>query len=675
MKIKDKIYYFFVDRKPEIKREYEGYISRNLGVHHKHRLRSWVYLFGLHLVYFGKKGGGAQPRYGNNLNYPEMGIEPRMPVEELVAELETYDVISFDIFDTLVLRGISDPRNLFVLIGNRLKVTGFKVLRVNAEADARNNHPEINGEITIEDIYELLERRCGISRERGIQTELEAELDICFANPYMLETARRLQEKGKRIIATSNMYWDSGAIRKILDACGFTFINEIFVSCEFKCSKYKGALQEKVWDVIGRENTVIHVGDNYTVDFVGSRMAGWKAFYYKNVNEIGRPYRPAGMSDLGGSVYSGLVNAKFHHGLLEQRPYFELGYAYGGPLVAGFCHWINEYAENHHIDKLLFTGRDMYCVHRIYNKFYAKYDNDYIAISRFAAQRFAYRGFSEYFIDSHIKARAGIEKLSIREALEELDINCLYPFLKDFGLEESQLLDPSVFPELKQCMEEHKGELLNEFEGEKKAAIQYYSQFVEKNQRIAVIDLGWQGTNALCLKYLLENETDYGVELFSLLVCLTGRRTFADHCYSGKVVEAYCASPRHNRQMLYHFSQPSSIGRFICELIFSSPEDSLRQFTFDKQGKVKLLYNGNEKRKEGVFSEIFAGIFEFMTDYMNLGFTGEEIAFSGFEALLPLNKLFYNLPYCLEILSGNPVNPWIGITKSEAALDIEKIVR
>lgn len=675
MRLKDMIYNFFVDRNPEIKREYENYISRNLSRHHKHRLRSWVYLCGLHLVYWGIKSGGAKAGYENNLIYPEIGIEPRLSVDELVTELSSYDVVSFDVFDTLVLRAISDPKNLFVLIGNRLQVTGFKVLRINAEADARKKHPEINGEISIEDIYELLEKRCGIPPKKGIQTELNAELSFCFANPYMLEVAKKLQAKGKRIIATSNMYWDSGTIKKILDSCGYNFIQEIYVSCEYKCSKYKGELQKKVWDRIGHKNKVIHVGDNYTVDFVGSRLAGWKAFYYKNVNEIGKPYRPAGMSDFGGSVYSGLVNAKFHHGLLEQRPYFELGYAYGGPLVAGFCHWINEYAENHHIDKLLFTGRDMYCVHQVYNKFYAKYPNDYISISRFAAQRFAYKGFSEYFIDSHIKARAGIEKLSIREALEELDINSLYPFLADYGLEESQLLERSVYPELKQCMEDHKEDLLNEFQMEKEAAIQYYSQFVEKKQRIAVIDLGWQGTNALCLKYLLEHDTDYGVELFSLLICLTGRRTFADHCYSGKVVEAYCASPQHNRQMLHHFTQPSSIGRFICELIFSSPEDSLRQFTFNKQGNVKLLYNRNEKRKEGVCSEIFAGIFEFIKDYKRLGLTGDEAVLSGFEALLPLNKLFYNLPYCLEILSGNPINPWIGITKNEAALDIEKIVR
>ena len=182
--------------------------------------------------------------------------------------------------------------------------------------------------------------------------------------------------------------------------------------------------------------------------------------------------------------------------------------------------------------------------------------------------------------------------------MEELDINCLYSFLAEYGLDESLLLDLSVFPELKQCMEDHKEELLDEFQREKEAAIQYYSQFVEKNQRIAVIDLGWQGTNALCLKYLLENETDYDVELFSLLVCLTGRRSFVDHCYSGKVVEAYCASPQHNRQMLNHFSRPSSVGRFICELIFSSPEDSLRQFSFDKQGNLKLLYNSKIRTRK-----------------------------------------------------------------------------
>lgn len=667
MSLKDKLYYLFVDRKPEIKRDYEGYVNRNIGIHHKHRLWSWIYLCSLHFVYWGKKKQHVQPRQGNNLDYPEIGIEPRMAVDELVAELETFDVISFDIFDTLILRGISDPQNLFILIGNRLKLVGFKVLRINAETDARKKHPEINGEITIEDIYELMEKRCGIAKEEGIRTEFQAELEFCFANPYMLEVARKLQAKGKRIIATSNMYWDSKSIKKILDSCGYDFVSEIYVSCEYKCSKYKGELQKKIWNEIGRKNKVIHVGDNYTADFVGARMAGWKAFYYKNVNEVGRPYRPARMTDLGGSIYSGLVNAKFHHGLLEQRPYFELGYAYGGPLVAGFCHWINEYAKNHQIDKLLFTGRDMYCVHQVYNQFYAKYDNDYIAISRFAAQRFSYQGFSEYFIDSHIKARAGIEKLTIRDALEELDINSLYPFLEDYGLEESQLLDNSVFPELKQCMEDHKEELLMEFQEEKEAAIRYYSQFVDKQQRIAVIDLGWQGTNALCLKYLLENETDLGVELFSLLVCVTGRRTFSDHCYSGKVVEAYCASPRHNSQMLHHFSLASSVGRFICELIFTSPEESLRQFTFDEQGNLKLLYNGNEERREGVIPEIFDGIFQFVTDYKRLRLTEEEESLSGFEALLPLNKLCYNLPYCKLLLDENEINPWIGITKNKSA--------
>lgn len=671
MSLKDKFYYLAVERHPEIKKNYETYVTNHMDEHYKNRKAHWKYLGRLHMQrMFGLSFENAEVPQ-NTLSYPEMGKEPRLSVEEMIEELEKYDVISFDIFDTLVLRAISNPKDLFILMGTRLNVDDFKKIRVQCEIDARKKFSDQNGEITIYDIYDMVSVRCGIEKERGIQVELETELQFCFANPYMKAVVDGLVKRGKHIIATSNMYLTEDMIRKLLDSCGYECIKEIYVSCEYKQSKRKGNLQKLIWEKLGKEKNIVHVGDNYNVDFVGSRMAGWKAVYYKNVNEIGRPYRPTNMTKLGGSIYNGLVNNKFHNGTHGVDPYYELGYAYGGPMAVGFCMWLNRYVKNHNMDKIFFTSRDMYCIEKVYNKYFGEVDNSYIAISRFAAQRFAYKRWSEYYIDTHIRSRAGIEKLTIGEVFEELDIHSMYEFLGDYDLDKDELFTMEQFETLKRCMNEHKDAMLAEFKTERDAALKYYEQFIKDGQRVVIADLGWQGSNALCLKYLLEEESDMDVQMRSVLLCAVGKE-FVDHSLSSGVLESYCFSPQKNVSLNRQFLQAWSIGRLICELIFSSPEQSLMKFTFDENGEVKVNRMVNENRDAEAENAVFQGVCDFADDFFKLGIAQEELQLTGYEALLPLEKLTYNKEYCEQLMSKNERNPWIGFMKNSEASGIKK---
>lgn len=60
---------------------------------------------------------------------------------------ENYDVVTFDVFDTLVIRDVLDPTDVFNLIGGKK----FRYARVLAELMAvRNSRRE---EITLEEIY------------------------------------------------------------------------------------------------------------------------------------------------------------------------------------------------------------------------------------------------------------------------------------------------------------------------------------------------------------------------------------------------------------------------------------------------------------------------------------------------------------------------------------------
>lgn len=670
MWLKDKMYHALVEKHSGIKVAYQGYVTENPERHQKQRLRSWLLLLVLNMQYYilgHVRTPSKTSTDGNHLKYPEYEIENRIPIDELVEYLSKFDVISFDIFDTLLFRAVADPKDLFIVVGNRLKVMNFKNIRVTAEMEARENSLKPYQEINIDDIYEIVHTKCGVDKEKAIGVEIQAEKDLCFANPYMLEVYQKLLKKGKKIVAVSNMYLPRAVIAELLCRNGYQELQDIFVSCEYLCSKHKGHLQKKVTEIIGKNKTYIHVGDNYNADFVGSRMAGWKSFYYKGVNEIGRPYRPANMSKLGGALYSGLVNAKLHNGADKINKYYEFGYAYGGILACGYCSWLNRYVKENDVDKLLFSGRDMYIVHEIYNKYYKKVDNSYILLSRYAAQRFSFKQFSDYFIAAHVYSRARIGKLTIKEMLEEIGLSILIPYLKEYNLSHLDLFTTDNYSSIKKCIYDKKELILKAFEPEKNAALAYYVPFVKGKRNVAVVDLGWQGTNALCLKHLLEEHFDNNINVSSLLMCATGGE-FLDPLISNGVTNAFCFSPQMNPNLQSQFQTATSLGRFPCELLFTSVEDSLKSFCFDENGNVYPTFLPPERRNIQMITEIFRGIREFVDDYHRLGITEDDLMFSGFEAILPLNKLTYNKTYILDILSKFENSPWLGeLTNRDAA--------
>lgn len=76
------------------------------------------------------------------------------------------------------------------------------------------------GEVTIEEIWRILERETGISRKIGVQTEWSWEKRCCFANPYMLKVVQELQKYGKRLIVISDMYLGQRRVQELLENCG-----------------------------------------------------------------------------------------------------------------------------------------------------------------------------------------------------------------------------------------------------------------------------------------------------------------------------------------------------------------------------------------------------------------------------------------------------------------------
>ena len=216
-KMKESLYNFFVRRNEFIRNEYERYVIEHLGEHEKNRVHHWAILLRLNWHYrirkknepllypqvksvsgteklqdkknIAKAQGAVHPQNvqkkdtGKKTKLPYLnGAESRstrwMPPHDLVRVLNDYDVISFDIFDTLLFRPLELPRHVFWFVGNELNILNFINIRMNAENTLRDKKQQEYGhrEVTIYEIYEQIEKETGLPADIGAQTEIETEL-------------------------------------------------------------------------------------------------------------------------------------------------------------------------------------------------------------------------------------------------------------------------------------------------------------------------------------------------------------------------------------------------------------------------------------------------------------------------------------------------------------------
>ncbi len=183
-------------------------------------------------------------------------------------------VISFDIFDTLIIRDVPFPTDVFEML-NPLDPT-FKSRRIEAEKRTRSESGK--EDITLEEIYKVLyDDPC--ERQHAMEREIEAELKVCKANKPALTFFNACKESGKKIIIISDMYLNSHTIRTILTKCGYDISSvPLYVSSEYAKTKHTGSLFKTV---LSLENVaphdIIHIGDNWRSDWLRPRMIGMKS--------------------------------------------------------------------------------------------------------------------------------------------------------------------------------------------------------------------------------------------------------------------------------------------------------------------------------------------------------------------------------------------------------------
>ena len=149
-------------------------------------------------------------------------------IDDLMKLLSGYDVISFDIFDTLITRCLPKPNDVFQLVELILTDEGkSEVGFAEAREQAEKNANFIRGYPSFDEIYDELKNLCNLSEEeikKIKQTEFRIELELLVARRDVLSLFSALIKQGKRIVLVSDMYFSSKQLRKILINCGYELL-------------------------------------------------------------------------------------------------------------------------------------------------------------------------------------------------------------------------------------------------------------------------------------------------------------------------------------------------------------------------------------------------------------------------------------------------------------------
>lgn len=300
------------------------------------------------------------------------------------------EVISFDIFDTLLVRPFANPVDVFALIERREAVKGFGKARIQAETTAREKafRKTKSHEVTLKQIYQELsvdgqELKAAL-RARLMQAEIETERSILTPSPTIRPLYNLARVLGKTVIATSDMYIPSDVMTDILVAKGYE-LDHVFMSCDIGRSKHEGGLFLHVAKTLGCElSSILHVGDNMHSDGAAALKVGVAGFYIPSLFEqvaIDQRFNQQAFHELAlqsRGVVDGNINlassivvaflslAKAKNPAMTLAEQF--GAMYAGPLVSGFAVWLDAMAKTENVRHLRLATRDGYITKAVWDR-------------------------------------------------------------------------------------------------------------------------------------------------------------------------------------------------------------------------------------------------------------------------------------------------------------------
>ena len=432
--------------------------------------------------------------------------------EELLKIIDECDVVSFDVFDTLLFRNLYRAVDLFKILANVAKskygIENFYNVRIEAEKESRTelNHYECN----LDDIYEVISKY-GINKrvvENLKKTEINLEKEFCVVNPFMKSIYDYCLKNNKKVIFISDMYLNKKIILDILGKIGYKNV-ELYLSNEYHETKGTSKLYEIVYNKYKfKKERWVHIGDNLYSDYEVSIQFGIRAYHYKNVST----YSDVVPNSIFESIVLGIQNNYLYNGL-DIDYWDDFGVRYASLIYFGFTKWLYDLTKQE--NNLFFLARDGYLIKEIYDLLNDKSRvfTSYIYCSRKSIQIPSLLNDSkDKLVTAFTQGYSGNFEISLRDFLHNscVDIDNIVDdsIFKAFGFKG---LDDIICKKNYNCAKKLLARLVDHIksnlEDSQKKAISYLRQEkLDDFDKINIMDIGWGGSIQEAISNLLDKE-------------------------------------------------------------------------------------------------------------------------------------------------------------------------
>jgi len=291
-----------------------------------------------------------------------------------------FNVVLFDIFDTLLLRPYRNPQFVWDVLEREEHASGFAEERRKADAITYRGAIERGGETTIAEAYSLMPDKY----QALLTKELELEKRILRANPEMLNLWNEVGALGKKRIIVSDMYLPQSFLEDVLRANGIDNWDAFFLSSTYNVRKESGALfTTMLREMDLTPQKVLHIGDNPESDRKVPEKLGIKVLPYENIHnkfQYEFPFSSHIDCHLAGCLSIGWHNYKIQH---PNFTYWnKLGFILGGVLGYMYVRWIAQTMSSLGKHRILFVARDGYILKKVCEELYPEIAADYIYAPR-----------------------------------------------------------------------------------------------------------------------------------------------------------------------------------------------------------------------------------------------------------------------------------------------------
>ena len=327
--------------------------------------------------------------------------------EKLYELIDKHKYISFDIFDTLLMRRVLYPEDVFDIVQKEIRKFGiyidnFKEKRIEKGAESKYQ--------TLEEIYNGLKNELNLTCNQAeliMQCEINVEKKVIIAREEMVDAFKYAIDKRKNVTLISDMYLQKDILKEILDNNGVNGYNQIFVSCDVgkRKDESKGLFKYYLDTLnINKTSDCLHIGDNDESDikkaeeeqidtykvFTSLDMA--KITYIRNVFKNNSSYAHL----VVGNIISVLFNSPFeinkYKGKMVIDSWEKFGKVFIYPIMYDYLQKLVSSINNFSNDeKILFAARDGFLPYKLYESIREKYpeyklpDARYLYISRTGA--------------------------------------------------------------------------------------------------------------------------------------------------------------------------------------------------------------------------------------------------------------------------------------------------